>query len=321
MEHVVSAGETLATIAKRYGTDWQTLASSNGISNPNLIRLGQRLKVPGGNAGAGSGTVTVQAGDTLSRIASRAGVSVEALARANSISNPNMIQPGQQLRLPVGGSVATPARPATTPTPSPAPAAGANRYTDIIRRAGDQQAKDDLAAGRKVLVALRTHTNVRANLNGVYDDTIAIIRQEGSQVHVVEFSANTEPSGIYADGNAKAHKGSSVDMNGDGRKDSGRLVTGTYRYVRQAGTFSGNVFFKATKTQVTERDTNQDGWFDHRDTNRIDASGAQRTMYIHQGGNNVTGSAGCQTIRKRDYASFLEAIGAQTTFSYVLVNR
>ncbi|WP_158266507.1 hypothetical protein [Allosphingosinicella deserti] len=50
-------------------------------------------------------------------------------------------------------------------------------------------------------------------------------------------------------------------------------------------------------------------------------SRAQRTMYIHQGGNSMTGSAGRQTIRKRDHADFLDAIGRKTSFGYVLVNR
>lgn len=325
MEHVVASGETLASIAGRYGTDWRELARANGISNPNLIRAGQRLNVPGG------GGVAVRPGDTLSGIAARAGVSAQALARANGISNPDRIRPGQMLRIPGTGTPARTAgrspttreqaRPAPAPT-SAAQSANGNRYVNIIRQHGDQRARDDLAAGLKVLVALRTPTNVRKHLHGVYDDTIAIVRQtESGEVQVREFAGNTEPSGIYAHGAARAHKGSSVDMNGDGKMDSGRLVVGTYRYVRQPGIFADNVYFKADRIQVAERDTNQDGNFDARDPNRIDRRGAQRTMYIHQGSNNATGSAGCQTVRKRDYATFLGAIGAQRSFSYVLVNR
>ena len=157
---------------------------------------------------------------------------------------------------------------------------------------------------------------------GLYDDTIAIVRRrEDGSYHVRTYDANTEPSGIYAHGNLRARKGPTIDMNRDGRMDSGRMVTGTYRYVRETGPQYGGIYFRATKTQVAERDTNQDGNFDKRDPNRIDRSGAQRSMLIHPGSNDKTDSAGCQTIRSRDFGSFLDAIGKQRTFSYVLVNR
>lgn len=50
-----------------------------------------------GNCGA---TITVQRGDTLTRIATRCGVTVDALVQANSLSNPNIIRIGQALRIP-----------------------------------------------------------------------------------------------------------------------------------------------------------------------------------------------------------------------------
>ena len=45
--HVVRSGETLASIARRFGTTQSALASANGLSNPNRIAIGQRLVVPG----------------------------------------------------------------------------------------------------------------------------------------------------------------------------------------------------------------------------------------------------------------------------------
>lgn len=53
---------------------------------------------------SGSAGYTVRAGDTLWSIASRLGVSVPSLARANGIDNPNVIHPGVQLRVPGGSS-------------------------------------------------------------------------------------------------------------------------------------------------------------------------------------------------------------------------
>lgn len=45
--YTVVAGDTLSKIAAKYGTTYQALAAYNGISNPNLIRVGQKVKIPG----------------------------------------------------------------------------------------------------------------------------------------------------------------------------------------------------------------------------------------------------------------------------------
>jgi LysM repeat protein len=44
--HVVARGETLSRIALRYAVSWRTIASLNGLSNPNLLYVGQRLLIP-----------------------------------------------------------------------------------------------------------------------------------------------------------------------------------------------------------------------------------------------------------------------------------
>jgi LysM repeat protein len=46
--HIVAVGETLSTIAEQYGTTLDALMSLNGISDPNLVSVGQRLLVPPG---------------------------------------------------------------------------------------------------------------------------------------------------------------------------------------------------------------------------------------------------------------------------------
>ncbi|MCK4315229.1 MAG: LysM peptidoglycan-binding domain-containing protein, partial [Anaerolineae bacterium] len=61
--HVVQRGETLYSIARRYGVDMWTIARANGITNPNRIYVGQRLAIPTGRP---VGTVhVVQPGETL----------------------------------------------------------------------------------------------------------------------------------------------------------------------------------------------------------------------------------------------------------------
>ncbi|WNG21544.1 LysM peptidoglycan-binding domain-containing protein [Cystobacter fuscus] len=106
--YTVRSGDTLSGIAQRHGTTVSALAQANGIRNPDFIQVGQKLSIPGkGGASAPSapasgGSYTVRSGDTLSGIAQRYGTTVSALAQANGISNPNLIQVGQKLRVPAG---------------------------------------------------------------------------------------------------------------------------------------------------------------------------------------------------------------------------
>jgi LysM repeat protein len=45
--YTVVAGDTLSKIAARYGTTWQALAALNGLTNPNLLEVGQVLRITG----------------------------------------------------------------------------------------------------------------------------------------------------------------------------------------------------------------------------------------------------------------------------------
>ena len=95
--HVVKPGETLSGIAAENGTSVHKLAEINGIGNPDLIRVGQHIRLPAASAPA---THEVRRGETLSGIAAASGTSVSALAARNGIANPNRIMPGQQLVIP-----------------------------------------------------------------------------------------------------------------------------------------------------------------------------------------------------------------------------
>ena len=44
--YTVKKGDTLSGIAAKYGTTYQELAKYNGIQNPNLIHVGQKIKIP-----------------------------------------------------------------------------------------------------------------------------------------------------------------------------------------------------------------------------------------------------------------------------------
>jgi len=112
--HVVGWGETLFSIARRYGTSVDAICAANGIADPTRIYAGQRLTIPSSNVvssassvpAAAGGTHVVRSGENLFRIALRYGVTVQALAELNGIYNPGNVVVGQKLVIP--GSAATP---------------------------------------------------------------------------------------------------------------------------------------------------------------------------------------------------------------------
>lgn len=105
-QHVINSGGTLSGIAAQYGTSVETLVAANKeITNPDLIYAGDTLSIPESNGGGNSQDYTVRAGDTLSAIASRRGIDLEPLLRANlQIKNPDLIYPGQTIHIPGGDS-------------------------------------------------------------------------------------------------------------------------------------------------------------------------------------------------------------------------
>ena len=108
--HTVRRGETLSAIAARYGVSIQRIAAANHLRDPNLIVTGEVLRVPGGGGGGSTRSAPrmhrVASGENLSQIATRYGVSVQALARVNHLADPNLIVTGTKLRIPRGGSSA-----------------------------------------------------------------------------------------------------------------------------------------------------------------------------------------------------------------------
>ncbi len=112
--YTVQSGDTLEAIAQRFGNTVAELQRLNGIVDPNLIRVGQVLEVPGAGNGSGpaieagdSTRITVQAGETLGAIAQRLGTTVAELQRLNGIVDRNLIHAGQVLEVPGAGNGAT----------------------------------------------------------------------------------------------------------------------------------------------------------------------------------------------------------------------
>ena len=99
--YIVQAGDTLSEIAQRFGTTYQHLAAINGISNPDIIHVGDRIVIDGVVSPQSSDDeyYTIQPGDTLSGIAERYGTSYQYLAYINGISDPNKIYVGDTIRV------------------------------------------------------------------------------------------------------------------------------------------------------------------------------------------------------------------------------
>jgi LysM repeat protein len=157
LTHTVAKNESLWVIARKYGITYQELASANNLDPNAVLRPGKVLLIPpGGRPGAtGEGhaptvkagedpgltslpassgkitTYTVQRGDCLSKIASRAKMKTAELRKLNGLKS-DTIYIGQKLKIrgKISGSAPTSVAPKTPKTPTPtAPAMGATGGT------------------------------------------------------------------------------------------------------------------------------------------------------------------------------------------------
>lgn len=113
--YMVRVGDTVTAIAKRHGVSVQAVLAANRLDWSSIIYPGQKLVVPGAaqasatipkpRAGASSPapaarTYVIKAGDTVTAIAKRHGVSVQAVLTANRLVRSSIIYPGQKLTIP-----------------------------------------------------------------------------------------------------------------------------------------------------------------------------------------------------------------------------
>lgn len=124
-EHVVVPGDTLVEIAESHNTTARAIAEANDLGDPDVIRPGEVLRLPGG-----SRFHRVAMGETLAEIARAYGTTTQALATANGIVDPDLIFSGSRLQV-RGGS-------------STGPEAGSTGTSTYVVQAGDRLG--DLAA-------------------------------------------------------------------------------------------------------------------------------------------------------------------------------
>ncbi len=106
--YVVQPGDTLYNIARRFETTVEAIVAANNISDPSLIRVGQRLIIPTGRPEpvpspepmANSRVHPVSPGETLPSLAFRYGTTVWALRQANRLDRLGLLLPGQELTIP-----------------------------------------------------------------------------------------------------------------------------------------------------------------------------------------------------------------------------
>ncbi|KTR06075.1 LysM peptidoglycan-binding domain-containing protein [Curtobacterium luteum] len=173
--YTVRQGDTVSAIAARYGLSAQEVLVRNGLGWNTIIHPGQTLHLastPAVQAAPARTTTTsstgsyhVRSGDTVSGIASRIGVSTQALLRANNLSQRSVIYPGQTLRVPSASAPSTPSASSSSAASRPASTASASSSGHVKIVSGDTIAS----------IAAAHHVSVKALLaaNGLsYTSTI-----------------------------------------------------------------------------------------------------------------------------------------------------
>jgi LysM repeat protein len=115
IEYRVRKGDSLGSIATRFGVSPQEISKANDLRNDDLVYTGEQLRIPTKNSRPV--TYTVRKGDSLASIAANQGVSAQSIASANKLRNADLLQVGQILAIPGGKS--NPPEPAVTSSTAP----------------------------------------------------------------------------------------------------------------------------------------------------------------------------------------------------------
>lgn len=164
--YTVKSGDTLWAIAQKFDVTIQAIADANNITNTNYIYVGQVLKIPTGTTPEPTPeptptpetTYTVKSGDTLSVIAQKYDVTVQAIATENNITNINLIYVGQVLVIP-----------GTTPEPTPTP--------DVTYTVKSGDTLWAIATNYGVTIQAIAVENDISNVNYIYVGQVLVIPQ------------------------------------------------------------------------------------------------------------------------------------------------
>ncbi|HHU82686.1 MAG TPA: LysM peptidoglycan-binding domain-containing protein [Firmicutes bacterium] len=110
--YTIRAGDTFFSIARRFGITVSALIAANPNVDPDRLQIGQQICVPAPMPGPGfcpGGFIyTIRAGDTFFSLANRFNTTVQAIIDVNPGVDPNRLQIGQQICIPVPPPVECP---------------------------------------------------------------------------------------------------------------------------------------------------------------------------------------------------------------------
>ena len=208
--YVVRRGDTLRRIASNYSTSASVLAEANNISNPNLIRIGQKIVVPGSggsspnpspqptptpkpNPSSRSGkSHIVRSGETLNSIASKHGISSDQIAAANGIVR-GRIYVGTRLWLDGPSYVA--------------PSGGGESGTYTVRR-GDRLR--DIAVSHGTTISKLAELNGIANVNLIRSGQVLTLPGGSQWVCPVRNTRYFNDWGYPRGGGSRFHEGNDL---------------------------------------------------------------------------------------------------------------
>lgn len=98
--YTVQSGDSINSIARRFGIPPLRIAADNGLRNPSQLVVGQNLLV-----NADSIRYVLESGQTLYSISQEYGVPLETLIEANPTLNPLDLRAGQTVVIPVGEDI------------------------------------------------------------------------------------------------------------------------------------------------------------------------------------------------------------------------
>ncbi|MCK4514743.1 MAG: LysM peptidoglycan-binding domain-containing protein, partial [Spirochaetaceae bacterium] len=113
--HELQRGETIYTLARRYGVSADVLLDYNSIADPTRLPVGVQIRIPG--------TYVVKEGEYIYSIARKLGVNWQDLLQLNGLGRNDIVRPGDVLLVPPGATAAADVpEVATTTAPDPTPA-------------------------------------------------------------------------------------------------------------------------------------------------------------------------------------------------------
>ncbi|MBN2854365.1 M23 family metallopeptidase [Patescibacteria group bacterium] len=232
VDYVVQLGDTVSSIANRFGVSVNTVLWANNLGNYSLIRPGDTLSIL-----PFSGLLySVKSGDNLSKIANTYKIESEEIALHNNISVDSSLKIGQKLILP-GATKITTSAPRTTTSSS---YTGVSVIKDLVKAPAAQADGDNMvwpAEGKRITqyfswahngldIANKTGTAIYAaeagtveisasGWNGGYGNTILINHGDGKKTRYGHLSV------LYVKVGDSVEKGENIGAMGSTGRSTG----------------------------------------------------------------------------------------------------